>query len=164
MTSTVGSRPPPDPVYVLRGHPTDVTAVIFVANNTLLASGDVAGNIIIWSFAIKRPITVWQAHGSGILALQQLCDSRLLSHGRDDQIHIWSLEGVASGGEPEKVYTLPVNALNFCGAAVFEGAATFGEEDKQASTLIAIPNLAESALVSHSAAIGNVPSVRSLGR
>ncbi|KAJ3145835.1 Guanine nucleotide binding protein (G protein), beta polypeptide 1-like [Geranomyces variabilis] len=139
-----GSRPPPDPLYVLRAHGADVTAVCFLHNDLYLASGDVEGKVIIWSMTTRRPVQKWQAHTSGILAVHQIPGDRLLSHGRDDQLHIWDLSKLGSETTDVGVllpeFTLLVNSLNFCGAAVLLMPAT-------AETLVALPGIDENAAI-----------------
>ncbi|KND04800.1 uncharacterized protein SPPG_00502 [Spizellomyces punctatus DAOM BR117] len=137
---------PPDPVFVLRAHEADVTAVVFIRNNTILASGDQEGHIILWSVLTRRPIRRWRAHTSGILAIHSVAGDNLLSHGRDDQLHIWSLcdpSDKASSSPQKPEFTLLVNSLNFCGVSLWKQPAD--REGGAEQTLLALPGLGENA-------------------
>ncbi|KAJ3021816.1 Guanine nucleotide binding protein (G protein), beta polypeptide 1-like [Thoreauomyces humboldtii] len=135
-------RPPPAPIYILRGHGLDVTSVTFGSDNTFLASGDVEGNIILWSLETRRPLCQWKAHSASILALHEVGAGKLLSHGRDDQLHVWTL----SKEEPLNAtleFTLLVNSLNFCAVAILSDVDSMG----QSRTLLALPGIDENAAI-----------------
>ncbi|KAJ3154874.1 Guanine nucleotide binding protein (G protein), beta polypeptide 1-like [Geranomyces michiganensis] len=94
--------------------------------------------------ATRRPVQKWQAHTSGILALHEVTHGRLLSHGRDDQLHVWDLQEIkvnaAAVSAPSPEFTLLVNSLNFCGAAIL----CISETNE---TLVALPGIDENAAI-----------------
>jgi len=71
-------RGPAVPAYILRGHEAPIHALHFYAGNSLLASGDSNGWLVIWSISSKRPLAVWRAHDAGILQIQHWTNNRLV--------------------------------------------------------------------------------------
>ncbi|CAB4002349.1 guanine nucleotide-binding subunit beta 1 [Paramuricea clavata] len=106
------SRPPPDPVYILRGVGSPVTAVEFCTfggNEQRLLSGDQKGIVSIWNLSTKRTEFTLDGHDNkAILTIQYLKDDTLLSHGRDGNVHIWNLN------RNEIQDTLKVSDIGFC--------------------------------------------------
>ena len=73
--------PPAQPVYVLRGHDTQVHALHFTQDNSRLLTGDADGWVVSWSLAYKRPVAVWKAHGGAVLGIA--------SWGGERHHHVW---------------------------------------------------------------------------
>ncbi|MCJ1472445.1 ASTRA complex subunit [Lambiella insularis] len=124
--------PPPQPVYVLRGHTSQIHALCFAHSNSRLFTGDADGWVVCWSLAYKRPTVVWKAHESPILGLAVWGADRLITHGRDSRIVVWKLglaeeaaldktlpveDAVIERKKPEVLHSLTVNTLNFCAFA-----------------------------------------------
>ncbi|TPX63894.1 hypothetical protein SpCBS45565_g06259 [Spizellomyces sp. 'palustris'] len=68
------------------------------------------------------------------------------SHGRDDQLHVWSLSDPSdkAASNPQKPeFTLLVNSLNFCGVSLWKQPAD--REGGAEQTLLALPGLGENA-------------------
>lgn len=61
--------PPAQPDYVLRGHTAQIHCVHFLRQNLRLLTGDADGWIVLWNFAVKRPVAVWKAHGGSVLGV-----------------------------------------------------------------------------------------------
>ncbi|KAJ3190599.1 ASTRA complex subunit [Irineochytrium annulatum] len=118
-----------EPLYILRTHTTDVTAVAFLLRHQCLATGDAAGTVIIHSLSTRRPLVTINAHAEGVMCIQSLCTfpdataaedawapggrELLLTQGRDNDLHVWDLAALLDGREG-KMHTIPVNSLNFC--------------------------------------------------
>jgi len=61
--------PPAQPDYVLRGHTAQIHCVHFLRQNSRLLTGDADGWVVLWNFAVKRPVAVWRAHGGSVLGV-----------------------------------------------------------------------------------------------
>ena len=61
--------PPAQPDYVLRGHTAQIHCVHFLRQNLRLLTGDADGWVVLWNFAVKRPVAVWKAHGGPVLGV-----------------------------------------------------------------------------------------------
>jgi WD40 repeat protein len=61
--------PPAQPDYVLRGHTAQIHCVHFLRQNLRLLTGDADGWVVLWNFAVKRPVAVWKAHGGSVLGV-----------------------------------------------------------------------------------------------
>jgi WD40 repeat protein len=119
-----------DPIFVYRQHQCALSALAFSPCMTMFASGDIEGNVKLYSLETDRPIISFQPHSAGILnvefiriktgerlvASECLVDPLvLITHGRDMNIHFWKLTLEESTKDPaELLYSLPVNSLNFC--------------------------------------------------
>ncbi|KAL1953309.1 hypothetical protein VTO42DRAFT_3016 [Malbranchea cinnamomea] len=133
--------PPATPVYVLRGHASPIHALNFYSKNSRLISGDADGWVVVWDMATKRPVAAWKAHGGAILGVEgvdfeatenkESDDKWVFTHGRDHAIRVWRLNckdeeildkappvgahgSTKERSEPWLIYSLTVNALNFC--------------------------------------------------
>jgi len=71
--------PPAQPAYIFRGHSAQIHSTAFIRKNTRLVTGDADGWIVIWSIAIKRPVTVWRAHEGSILGVSAWGDDKLIT-------------------------------------------------------------------------------------
>lgn len=144
MTQTQPSSapPPPTPQYILRGHTSQIHATHFLRRNARLLTGDASGHVVLWDTSTKRPVAVWRAHDTTILALGHWpsVDDKIITHGRDHRVKVWQLRsadeaslsdvlpadevdgfGDGSGTQqrmPWLLHSVEVNALNFCGFAV----------------------------------------------
>lgn len=137
---------------ILRAHKAAVASVAFSDEQPELASGDADGWVIWWSVESRRPLAVWRAHEGALLAVIWLPQCRLLTHGRDNRLKIWDMSVRQSFNvdpldehsesarypRPWLLFTMAVNALNFCAAAV----SAFGLD-----VLVAVPSTAGSETV-----------------
>ncbi|XP_019647616.1 PREDICTED: guanine nucleotide-binding protein subunit beta-like protein 1 isoform X1 [Branchiostoma belcheri] len=116
------SRPPPDPVFVLRGSDVAVSCLKFrcrEADSTkLLFSGTAGGKIHPWDLQTKRSLGVLDGHGGqGVLSLG-LCgedNAVLYSQGRDGTVALWDLQE----GRNNVSHRIPVPAVGFCQVEMF---------------------------------------------
>ena len=122
-----------DPNFIYRQHQHSISSLAFSPCMTLFASGDIEGNVKVYSLESDRPIISWRPHTAGILSLEfirikneDLCASEcpddplvLISHGRDMNIYFWRLD--LHGNDPKLLYSLPVNSLNFCKLSLLIG-------------------------------------------
>ncbi|CAG8519492.1 5593_t:CDS:2 [Paraglomus brasilianum] len=128
---------PPSPIYVFRGHSDSVNTLLFYNDNTRLISGDAEGNVTIWDIQSRRPMVRFKAHENSILAVDVWKD-KLLSHGRDNKIHIWDLN--EDFNQSPKLYkTVSTNSLGFCRLATCP--------KDEGDLLIAVPGSADSATI-----------------
>ncbi|KAI5817891.1 WD40-repeat-containing domain protein [Pyronema omphalodes] len=160
--SAISAQPaPPQPAYILRGHQSPINTLRFLCRNTLLATADASGICIIWRLSTRRPIAVWAAHNTSILAISEWrskdrSNSRLITHGRDNKLRVWKIpreedgvatmlpaEGEVNGKAPWLVVSMEVNTLNFCGFGMCELPETGGESDYN-DILIAVPSVLNS--------------------
>ncbi|KAA8909563.1 WD40-repeat-containing domain protein [Sphaerosporella brunnea] len=161
--------PPPQPAYILRGHTSPIHALAFLRHNTLLLTADANGICVLWTLHTRRPLAVWAAHKSSVLAVAEWrpidpasTESRIITHGRDHKIYVWRLPSPAddvptvlpvdSGGEvtgksPWLVAALSVNALNFCGFGFCLDDDQNVEGKEYQDALVAVPAALESAAV-----------------
>jgi WD40 repeat protein len=72
--------PPAQPVYVLRGHSTQIHAVHFFRENLRLVSGDADGWVVLWNIPMRRPVAVWRAHTSTILGVESWGDDKIITY------------------------------------------------------------------------------------
>ncbi|KAJ2338937.1 Astra associated protein 1 Asa1, partial [Coemansia sp. RSA 2618] len=108
------------PDFVFRGHQASVNCVHFLANGRFLVSGDQDGRLIVWSMLLKRQLTSINAHSSAILAISSLGTNNtadpftLLTQGRDNKLHTWTLHTREFDASLELAATQPIESLNFC--------------------------------------------------
>ncbi|KAI5791982.1 WD40-repeat-containing domain protein [Geopyxis carbonaria] len=125
----MSAPPPPQPVYILRGHSSQIHALAFTLGNTHLLSGDASGFVILWHLASRRPVAVWRAHEGSVLKVESnAIDPRywILTHGRDNSLHAWTFPTSALStnlpcaptdpprSKPRLIASLGVNTMNFC--------------------------------------------------
>ncbi|KAF9514936.1 hypothetical protein BS47DRAFT_1376400 [Hydnum rufescens UP504] len=145
--------PPPSPFHIGRSHSTQVNALHFSRDNERLYSGDGGGLIACTLTRTFRAIAVWAAHNDTILTINEL-DGNIITHARDNKLHVWSpisrlatiTETAASSSQsiPSLLYSMDVNALNFCRFSLLPLPPPLRRESMDA--LIAVPNLVNSAL------------------
>ncbi|KAK9462426.1 WD40 repeat-like protein [Lipomyces oligophaga] len=124
----------PAAVATLRAHNSSICVIAFHSSNLRLVSGDENGWCIHWSLVTRRPIAIWKSHEASILSLLWLSEDLLLTHGRDNKLHVFRLDSQtldvtipkvsdnapsrsSNWRKPWLVVSIEVNALNFCGAA-----------------------------------------------
>jgi WD40 repeat protein len=78
--SQTSLHPPAQPVYILRGHGTQVHSVAFLRQNKRLLTGDADGWVVLWSVAAKRAVAVWRAHNSAILGLGEWGSDKTITY------------------------------------------------------------------------------------
>ncbi|CZR63399.1 related to ASTRA-associated protein 1 [Phialocephala subalpina] len=154
--------PPAQPAYILRGHGSQISTTAFIRANTRLLTGDSDGWIVVWSLAIKRPVTVWKAHEGSILGINAWGSEKLITHGKDNKLVVWKLSEedessmsvvlpVDTPPEPRKepwlLHVLHVNTMNFCSFAQTEIPKTVSEDEAAEELLIAVPNTLSSETV-----------------
>lgn len=127
---------PPAATASLRGHAFAVTS-IDISRQSLLASADEGGWVIIWSLATRRPLAVFKPHDKSIIKVQWIefpGDERvlLLTHARDNKLKIFHYDmkdtyttalpmqksDPTAFKSPWQIHSQDVNALNFCAAAI----------------------------------------------
>ncbi|OZJ05423.1 hypothetical protein BZG36_01652 [Bifiguratus adelaidae] len=139
------SRPPPEPVYVLRGHEAEIHCVKFLWNNEYLATGDLSGRLCLWNLSTKRARASWKAHSESILAIESWQEDTLLSQARDNKTILWRLpqdfrvQSTEVGPEPEQIAVLDVGSMTFCRMALLS--------TEEGTGFIAAPNVAEPYMV-----------------
>ncbi|KZT63993.1 WD40 repeat-like protein [Daedalea quercina L-15889] len=158
--------PPPSPAHLLRTHHAPVRVLTFSDDNERLYSGDADGMVVVTSTRSLRPTAVWKAHSDGLLGIQEW-DGQIITHGRDNKLHVWQRvqEPAAALGNsaiplglqnPQLCYSMDVNALNYCRFSLMPMAESVLSDERRA--LIALPNLVESSF----ADIWTLPSQKRL--
>ncbi|KAK9466457.1 WD40 repeat-like protein [Lipomyces arxii] len=120
-------------VATLRAQSYAITAIDFHPSNLRLVSGDEEGWCIQWSMLTRRPLAVWRSHEGSCLTVKWLSSELLLTHGRDNKLHVYRLDTVPldtklpkpedspdQWRKPWLAVSMDVNALNFCAAAILE--------------------------------------------
>ncbi|KAI9439799.1 WD-40 repeat-containing protein [Lactarius indigo] len=137
----------PLPLHTIRSHNSAVSTLFVSGDNERIYSGDVSGLVVITSTRSIRPLASWKAHTDGLLGVEEWGERQVITHGRDNKLHVWrrpshapSTVGGGSASSPgtlelELSYSLDVNALNFCRFSLLP------IHDGQA--LVAVPNLAD---------------------
>jgi WD40 repeat protein len=127
-----------DPIFIYRQHQSAISALAFSPCMEFFASGDIEGNVKLYSLETDRPIISWSPHSAGILSIEfiriRASDSDrlyasecpddplvLITHGRDMNIHFWQLDLLEGASDPKILYSLPVNSLNFCKLSLLIG-------------------------------------------
>ncbi|GAA5982884.1 hypothetical protein JCM5350_001540 [Sporobolomyces pararoseus] len=146
---------PPSPHYILRGHLHPLTQLYFSpTRRSFLFSGDSSGVVAIWNLRTYRPLLVWKPHQEGILSLSKSGSSTLITHGRDNKLHLYNLiqlleQSERGGGTFQNplnfdfvkpTVTLDVNALNFCQLSLLD-LSNWKGKGKEGEGLVAVPSL-----------------------
>lgn len=111
-------RPSPDPEFILRGHSTDVQALLFHPQLDLLYSGDAEGNLLVWDLQQRRSVSSHRLHptSAGVLSLAWL-DNVLLSQGRDGTLKGWAvLDNGSCSRDP--ILVVQTYSYNFCRCSI----------------------------------------------
>ncbi|KAH6563709.1 hypothetical protein BASA50_005619 [Batrachochytrium salamandrivorans] len=188
-------------LFTLRGHQSELTALSFLPDHggaPMLVSGDASGWLFLWDLKFRRPICSWQAHpppqptSGGILHLQsfvaefeltphfgsgtktELRSIFLASQGRDNIVHIWSLDSILHHSAkhlspmqlqsalpgPAPIFSFPSNSLNFCRFALTHTPRT---ASTSTDIVFALPNLVDSARIDIYNYTTHAYGVRSIG-
>lgn len=112
----VGSKgPPPDPIGVLRGHKTSVTALAFYGPSLLL-TGDLDGELKVWDVVKRRCLISARVHNpaAGVIGIGVSCmlGNKILSQGRDGTVKCWELVEGSLSRQP--LLTIHTDAYHFC--------------------------------------------------
>ncbi|KAK9815640.1 hypothetical protein WJX72_007285 [[Myrmecia] bisecta] len=112
----MGSKPAPDPEFVLRGHRCDVQVLLFHPAKALLYSGDAGGEVKVWDLQQRRANSTHRLHDvqAGVVCLKILTAQQLLvTQGRDGVIKSWKIN---SDGAPasEPCQVICTGSYNFC--------------------------------------------------
>ncbi|KAI9288997.1 WD40-repeat-containing domain protein [Umbelopsis sp. AD052] len=127
----------PAPVYIFRGHKSQVNTLCWLDGDKYFCSGDLEGNLILWDVETRRPKQQWRAHTESVLSVQAIDATTLVSQGRDNRIHTWKLEALTSSS-PTPHSTLLYNSVTFCKIALCS------HDDH---TLIAVPSHTDPGLI-----------------
>jgi len=167
-----------DPRHIGRLHRAQVNVVHVANDNERVYSGDINGTVACTLTRTFRAIALWAAHIDSILSIEEWnrriityvqarapsCingSNILLRHGRDNKLHIWdaidttpavtdTATASSSNHRPTRLYSLDVNALNFCR---FSLLPLVGPHRPGYEALLAVPNLVESEFVSDDGAL-----------
>ncbi|KAG8743216.1 ASTRA complex subunit [Ceratobasidium sp. 428] len=153
------SQTPPPPFRVLRAHTVQINSLQFTSDNEYLIAGDSSGRVTVTSTRTWRPVADWVAHTDSVLGVQEW-EGQIITHGRDYKLHVWRLAptvplladaaGSPTLATPTIVFSLDVNALNYCRFALYPVS--------RGKALLALPNLVESELID----IWEIPSTTRL--
>jgi len=88
---TAKAPPPPDPIYVLRGHTAEILALRFNLTGDLLFSGSSDGELRVWRTGSRKCLYSSVIHGEGVLSLHNMSNNRLMSQGKDGVCKIWQI-------------------------------------------------------------------------
>ncbi|BGP50896.1 Astra associated protein 1 Asa1 [Rhodotorula kratochvilovae] len=166
-SSRQGAPSPPAPEYLLRGHAAPVAVLRFSRCARFLFSGDTDGFVAVWDLRTFRPRYFWRAHEGGILGLEEV-DGALLTQGRDNLLRLYRFPAIAAAAGTvdygaatavpstsapsegvERVWSLDINAMNFCRMSVCSlGVRATGkgkerevDEEGGEEALVAVPSL-----------------------
>lgn len=160
------------PLWILRHHsPSPIHALrlihVKVQNNNsnliFILAGDGQGRISLSNLYDCRPRYFWKAHEKSVLGLDliELEDKfAILSQGRDNKLHahqiqfsnFTSLAVLPSRIQddlevPPLIWSLDINALNYCPMSVLQPSKTDRNDEKQTGPLIAIPHTLDSGFI-----------------
>ncbi|KAF7658172.1 hypothetical protein LDENG_00016390 [Lucifuga dentata] len=115
------SRPPPSPIYTLRGAGGALNTLHFsclTGDAPLLFSGSQKGSIHVWNLNSRRAEKVLEGHsGSSVIWVSTLQSAdALISQGRDMWVCLWDL----SEGRGEVVDSVWTGSVGFCQGSVLE--------------------------------------------
>ncbi|KAH8554032.1 WD40-repeat-containing domain protein [Umbelopsis sp. PMI_123] len=127
----------PRPIYIFRGHNSQVNTLCWLDDKKHFCSGDLEGIIILWDIETRRPKLKWHGHTESVLSIQAVDASTLVSQGRDNHIHTWKLDTLMSS-TPTPHSTLLYNSVTFCKIALCS------HDDR---TLIALPSHTDPGLI-----------------
>ncbi|PHH60300.1 hypothetical protein CDD81_1890 [Ophiocordyceps australis] len=149
--------PRPVPRTLLRGHKAQVHAAAFIRDNERLVTGDADGFVVLWDLVTMRAAAVWKAHEMSILGVQGWGRDKVITHGRDHKLMVWSLaahheqhlstllpveDASVARRMPWLLHLLDVNTLNFCPFAACPSARQESSAgiDGASDILVAVPN------------------------
>ncbi|ODQ66138.1 WD40 repeat-like protein [Nadsonia fulvescens var. elongata DSM 6958] len=173
MVKTVTNAQGVRALAVLRGHAFPITSLDFHRSRPVLISADEGGWCIVWSLVSRRPRLVWRSHTKAAILVQWIDTNHVLSHGRDNRVHIYRIEDsiicatewneasaqtildtrlptVKDSGDqwikPWLVFSMDVNTLNFCAASILNIPIN-KEDPKSYTTKLAVPNTVFSEMI-----------------
>uniref|UniRef100_A0A8C1ZRA2 Guanine nucleotide binding protein (G protein), beta polypeptide 1-like n=1 Tax=Cyprinus carpio TaxID=7962 RepID=A0A8C1ZRA2_CYPCA len=116
------SRPPPDPLYILRGSGATVNSLHFCCGGDgppFLYSGSGKGAIHLWNLTTRRAERILESHaGNSVIWLHTFKDSRsrFVSQGRDLRVCVWDL----SEDRSTVTDSLLTGSVGFCQCSLLE--------------------------------------------
>uniref|UniRef100_A0A8C2KKK5 Guanine nucleotide binding protein (G protein), beta polypeptide 1-like n=1 Tax=Cyprinus carpio TaxID=7962 RepID=A0A8C2KKK5_CYPCA len=116
------SRPPPDPLYILRGSGATVNSLHFCCGGDgppFLYSGSGKGAIHLWNLTTRRAERILESHaGNSVIWLHSFKDSRsrFVSQGRDLRVCVWDL----SEDRSTVTDSLLTGSVGFCQCSLLE--------------------------------------------
>ncbi|KAI5479676.1 WD repeat protein [Pseudohyphozyma bogoriensis] len=161
---------PPAPACILRGHTAQISVLHFSKHGRLLFSGDIQGHVAVWDLTIFRPRLFWRPHAMGVLTLIEF-DGGLLTHGRDNLVHHFTLpdhapsiqrasaSAIPSPTDPtplEPNWSMDVNAMAYCQMSVLPLPSIDGKEE----ALLSVPALTKDELID----VFHIPSLSRVHR
>ena len=89
---------PPTPIYIFRGHGSEITTVKFIRKSTRLVSGymsilcntkcsDTDGWVVVWLMTNRRPTAVWKAHDASVLSVREWGSEGLITYNSRKKKH-----------------------------------------------------------------------------
>ncbi|XP_033102242.1 guanine nucleotide-binding protein subunit beta-like protein 1 [Anneissia japonica] len=117
------ARPPPSPLFVLRGSSGFAHSISFMkcnagaaeADQSILATGCSTGEIYFWNLKTRRVTNTLQGHGKdAVIWVEEYHQNKLISQGRDQSVCIWDV----GEGRQEVIKQLPVSSVSFCKCAL----------------------------------------------
>ncbi|GAA5853863.1 hypothetical protein JCM8547_007478 [Rhodosporidiobolus lusitaniae] len=137
---------PPSPTYILRHHAHPVAVLTASSCNRFLLSGDTEGHVALWDLQTFRVRRSWKAHEGGLLGVEEWKGKEggggVLTQGRDNSLNLFRFSpspssstsssssapspstsstepsSSAFSATPEKAWSMPINAMNFCRMSV----------------------------------------------
>ncbi|KDN47719.1 WD40 repeat-like protein, partial [Tilletiaria anomala UBC 951] len=127
-------------------------------------AGDSHGQVSVTSMRTYRQTAFWKAHNDSVLGVEMVTDDIIVTSGRDNELHVWSLSGkgkedrgsesqpsATSLPQPAKLYTVAVNAMNYCRFSILACGDAPGRPHSEdlgcPEMLIAVPHTLESAYI-----------------
>lgn len=128
---SMAGHSPPEPVTVLRGHTSEVSAARFHPDGERLLTGDATGELRLWILATRRPVaTLAGAHDGRVLGVHVDASGALAAQGRNGCVRVWE-SGLERGAPSLELRT---GCFNFCR---FDVLAARGEPARK--WLVALP-------------------------
>ncbi len=108
------------------GHLSDVTAFAFNSDNSVIATGDNDGNIILWDFTSRQQIKKFSRHSNGIHKLSFSPNGKyLVSGGYDKLTLLWNIETGLSRIITTNLYYVNDVVFHPSGEYIFSTSADF---------------------------------------
>ncbi|KAG9262069.1 guanine nucleotide-binding protein subunit beta-like protein 1 [Astyanax mexicanus] len=119
------ARPPPDPVFTLRGSAAPVNTLHFHCSRAgppTLYSGSGKGSVHVWNLNTRRAETVLDGHnGASVIWIRTVrATDTFLSQGRDMRVCVWDL----AEGRAAVTHSLHTGSVGFCQCSLLESTRT----------------------------------------